>query len=1087
MKKLFLLLAVIITFAISAAAQDRTVTGEVVSADNGEPLMGATVMGVGSKIGVVTDLDGNFSITLPASVKKLSVSYVGMNTREVDITPGRMSIQLEGSNVLDEVITVAYGTAKRSSFTGSASVLDASQIESVQVANPVDALNGRVAGVQLNNVSGAPGSNPTIFIRGISSINAGNSPLIVLDGTPFSGDLNTISTQDIESMTVLKDAASNALYGARGANGVILITTKKGKGEAKVTFDAKWGQNSRAISEYDVISDPAAYYEAFATSVYNSQSTAWGGKLEGAALDEYVNKSILSNLGYNVYHVPEGESLIVNGKYLNPHATLGNRVTFGDQTFLLTPDDWDEAAYRKSLRQEYSLSVSQATDKGSFFFSANYLNNEGISNNSGFERFNGRLSADIQAKPWLKVGANVGYSHYRINSFGDDGQGSSSGNIFAVSSSIAPIYPLYVRDGEGNIMTDVNGITIMDYGDKTIGAGNDDDREGLTRPIWSSANPIQANILDVNKANGNAFNGNAYAEIRFLRDFKFTTNNAFTLNETRYNTVTNPYYGMYASSNGMVTVEHDRVADWTFQQLLNWTRQFGDHNVAVLLGHEFYRQKTYILYGQADNMLLGTNQELSGAINSGVNASEGANYNNEGWFARANYDYDGKYFASASFRRDASSRFHPNHRWGNFWSAGLAWIISKEKFFQAPWVDILKIKASYGEQGNDRIGNYRYINTYKIVNSDGTPAAEPGTMGNPLITWEKGGNFNAGVDFSFWGERLGGTIEGFVRKTSDMLYSMPLPPTFGYRSYYDNVGDMVNRGFEIDLHGDIIRTKDITVGLNANLTYVKNKITRLADRSKQQSCDGIDGYSSSTFFYGEGQSLYTFYMPTFAGVDPVSGLPTYWKSVTDPYGNEEMVRTTDYNSLSTSKDYHLQGTALPKFYGGFGIYANLYGFDASVDFNYQIGGKIYDSTYARLMSSPYDNSTGSAMHKDILTGWTPENTNTNIPRFVYGDDLIARSSSRFLTNAGYLALQNINVGYTIPAKITKKIQVEKVRLYFSADNVAIWSKRKGLDPRQGMAQGLTSSGAKTQAVSGESSSSYYSPVRTLSGGINVTF
>ena len=1088
MKKLFLLLAVIITFAISAAAQDRTVTGEVVSADNGEPLVGATVMGVGSKIGVVTDLDGNFSITLPASVKKLSVSYVGMNTREVDITPGRMSIQLEGSNMLDEVVTVAYGTAKRSSFTGSASVLDASQIESVQVSNPVDALNGRVAGVQLNNVTGAPGSNPTIFIRGISSINAGNNPLIVLDGTPFSGDLNTISTSDIESMTVLKDAASNALYGARGANGVILITTKKGKGEAKVTFDAKWGQNSRALQDYDVIKNPGQYYEAYATAIRNSQSTAWGGKLEGDALNDYVNKNLMSDLAYNVYNVPEGEQLIINGNQLNPNATLGNRVTFGGQEFLLLPDDWDDSAYRKALRQEYSLTVSQATDKSSFFFSANYLNNEGISTNSGFERFNGRLSADIQAKPWLKLGANVGYSHYRINSFGDDGQGASSGNIFAVSSTMAPIYPLYVRDGNGNIMTDANGITMMDYGDMTFGGLNaEGEREGLTRPQWASANPIQANILDVNKSKGNAFNGNAFAEIRFLNDFKFTTNNAFTLDEMRANQVTNPYYGMYASSNGMVTVEHDRTIDFTFQQLLNWTRQFGDHNVAALLGHEFYRQQTTYVYGQADNMLLGTNQELAGAINSGNNSSAESNYNNEGWFARVNYDYDGKYFASASFRRDASSRFHPDHRWGNFWSAGLAWIISKENFFQAPWVDILKIKASYGEQGNDRIGSSRYINTYSIVNSDGTPAAEPLRMGNPNITWEKGGNFNAGVDFSFWGERLGGTVEGFVRKTSDMLYSMPLPPTFGYRSYYDNVGDMVNRGFEIDLHGDIIRTKDITLGMTANLTYVKNKITRLADRSKQQKCDGVDGYSSGTFFYGEGESLYTFYMPTYAGVDPVSGLPTYWKQVTTPEGEIEMVRTTDYNSLSTSTDYHLQGSALPTLYGGFGIYANLYGFDASVDFNYQVGGKVYDSTYAGLMGSPYSESKGGAIHKDVLKGWTPENTGASIPRFVYGDQFISRSSSRFLTNAGYLALQSINVGYTLPAKATKKIQIERVRFYFSADNVAIWSKRKGLDPRQSMAQGLTASGAKEQSITGSSSSAYYSPVRTLSGGINVTF
>lgn len=1082
MKKLFLLLAVIITFALSAAAQDRTISGEVVSADNGEPLMGATVMGVGSKIGVVTDLDGNFSITLPASVKKLSVSYVGMNTLEVDITASPMTIKLENSNMLDEVITVAYGTAKRSSFTGSASVLDASKIESVQVTNPVDALSGRVAGVQLNSVTGAPGSSsPTIFIRGISSINAGNDPLIVLDGTPFSGDLNTIASQDIESMTVLKDAASNALYGARGANGVILITTKKGKGEAKVTFDAKWGQNSRAVSDYDVISSPKGYYEAYATAIANSQSAKWGlgGKLEGDALNAYVNKTLLNDLAYNVYNVPDGQTLINNGYYLNPNATLGNVVTTEDgRQFMLTPDNWSDYAYKKALRQEYNLSVAQSTDKSNFYFSANYLNNEGISPNSGFERFTGRLTADIQAKPWLKIGANASYSHYLSKSLGDDGQSASTGNVFGVASTMPPIYPLYVRDGEGNIMTDANGIQMMDYGSG--------DNAGLQRPVLSDANPIQANLLDVNKANGNAFNGNAFAEIRFLNDFKFTTNNALSLDETRYNQVTNPFYGMYADQNGSLSVEHDRVVDWTFQQLLNWTRSFGDHNVSVLLGHENYVQKTYVLYAMANNMLLPSNTELSGAITSGSNGSSRSEYNNEGYFARANYDYDGKYFASASFRRDASSRFHPDHRWGSFWSFGAAWIISKEKFFDAPWVDILKLKASYGEQGNDRIGSYRYTNTYKIVNSNGTPAAEPNTMGNPNITWEKGGNFNGGVDFSFWGDRLGGTIEGFYRKTTDMLFTIPLPPTYGYRSYYANVGDMTNAGVEIDLHGDLYRSKDITISMNANLTHYRNKITRLAPTSKQQTCDGVDGYSSGTFYYGEGESLYTFRMPTYAGVDAESGQPTWWMQVNNPDGTTSQVRTTDYTALNTTNDYHLQGTALPKVYGGFGVSGTIYGFDFAVDFNYQIGGKVYDSTYAGLMSAPTSTSVG-AFHKDVLKGWTPDNKSADLPRLVYGDLYNSRSSSFYLTNAGYLSLRSINAGYTLPTKWTKKFQVDRIRLYCSADNVAIWSKRKGLDPRQAMSNGLDSTGAKEQAISGSSSSAYYSPIRTISGGINVTF
>ncbi len=1074
MKKLFLLLAALITFSINVMAQDQRVTGVVVGADNGEPLVGATVMGVGTSVGTVTDIDGNFSLNIPAKVKKLSVSYVGMETKEVLATPGiPMTIALDNSNVLDEVITVAYGTAKRSAFTGSASVLDASEIESVQVSNPVEALKGKVSGVQLNSASGAPGSSPTIRIRGISSISAGNAPLIVVDGTPYSGDLNNISSQDIESMTVLKDAASNALYGARGANGVILITTKKGKGDAKVTFDAKWGSNQRATKDYDVITNPRQYYNTYAWALVNGQRA--NGVTDQAAILDYVRKNLIGGdtkddsygLLYNVFTAPEGEELVGEDFRLNPNATVGRLVTGADGLdYWLQPDSWRDEAYGNALRQEYNLSVSQANDRGSFYISASYLNNEGIVQNTNLERFTGRLSADLQAKPWLKVGANMSYTHFSNKALPDEGDTASSGNVFAVANQIAPIYPLWVRDGNGVIMTDANGIKMMDYGDGM--------NAGLTRPIFSNANPIQATRLDVDKAEGNAFNANGFAEIRFLRDFKFTTNNSVSVDETRNNSVTNPFYGMYATQNGMVTVAHQRIIDYTYQQLLNWTRQFGDHNLSVLLGHENYWQKSYVVAGNSVNMLLPSNEELSGAIQSQNNTSYVTNYNNEGWLGRANYDYNGKYFASASFRRDASSRFHPDHRWGSFWSLGGAWIISKESFFNAPWIDILKIKASYGEQGNDNIGNYRYVNTYTITGvKDETgalhPAAVPETMGNENITWEKNGNFNAGVDFSFWNERLSGTVEGFVRNTTDMLSFFPLPTSFGYSGYYKNVGNMSNRGFEIDLKGDIIRNKNVTWSANINMTWYKNKITKLPEWSKTGGCDGVQGYSSGSYFFGEGESLYTFRMPKWAGVDPETGVAQWWMDSKDENGKTIQVKTDDYSKAT----YHLCGTALPDVYGGFGTSVNAFGFDFSIDFTYQIGGQVYDSSYASLVSSITQSSRGTAIHKDVLKAWTPENKNSSIPRFAYGDEYFSGTSDRFLTSASYLALQSINFGYTLPSKITRKIDVDRVRIYMSADNVALWSKRQGLDPRQ--------------SITGAASNAYYAPIRTISGGINISF
>lgn len=1083
MKKLFLLLLAVVITTITAVAQTRTVTGQVVFAGDGEPLVGASVLPIGGGTGVATDIDGKFSLKVPNNVRQIQVSYVGMITRHVNITGSEpLYIELTNhENTLDEVMVVAYGTATRSSFTGSASVVNAKEIEGVQVTNPVDALKGKVSGVQINSASGAPGnSNPTVFIRGISSINAGNSPLIILDGTPYDGGLDNISTQDIESMTVLKDAASNALYGARGANGVILITTKKGQmGQARVTLDAKWGGNSRAVSDYDVITDPGEYMSVYGMMIGNYLTNPNGQfKMNDATALNATNQLLFANLrvptatggalgvssslGYNVFNVPEGQQLLLEGYKFNPAATIGRVVTYNGQEYMLMPDSWADAAYQNSLRQEYNLNISQANDRGSFYMSASYLDNQGITVNSGYKRFTGRLSADYQAKKWLKVGANMSYTNYDSKFNGDDGSSASSGNIFAVNNQLAPIYPLYVRDGQGNIMTDEYGNTMYDYGDGM--------NAGLSRPIFSQANPLSANILDVSKYNGNATSASGFAEIRFLNDFKFTTNNSVNLYDQRQTNVTNPYYGSYASSNGIVSKYSTRRINYTFQQLLSWSHLFGVHNVNVLLGHENYWNKYSYLYASRNNMLLPGNEELDGAISDGSSSSYITDYDNEGWFGRVNYDYNSKYFVSASLRRDASSRFDPKHRWGTFWSASAAWLINKEAFFHVDWVDELKLKVSYGEQGNDNIGNFRYTNTYTIVNAGGKPSAQPNTLGNRTITWEKGGNLNYGIDFSIFDQRLSGTIEGFYRKTSDMLFSFPLPPSFGYTSFYDNIGDMTNKGFEIDLRGDIIRTRNLVWSANFNLTWYKNKITRLPEERKSMTVDGVYGYNSGNYYYGEGEPLYTYHIKRWAGVNPETGAAQWWKNITDDKGNiigEE--KTENYSEAA----FHLCGSALPSTYGGFGTSLNAFGFDLSLDFTYQLGGKIYDGTYASLMSPANGSSKGRALHKDIFNGWSSTNKNSDIPMIQFEDRYQASTSDRFLTSASYLALQNINFGYTLPNKVTRALQIERVRFYFSAENVALWSKRKGLDPRQ--------------SITGSVTNAYYAPIRTLSGGVNISF
>ena len=1047
--------------SIGMALAQTQVSGTVTSSEDGSPVIGASIKVVGTNTGTVTNIDGNFSLNVSANAK-LEVSYIGMVTKTVKAAKN-MKIVLDPDNQsLDEVMVVAYGTAKKSAFTGSAAVVKSDDIAKVQVSNPVDALVGKVSGVQLYNNSGQPGvTTPSINIRGVGSINAGTSPLVIVDGAPYDGDLNSISNQDIESMTVLKDAASAALYGARGANGVILITTKNAsKGVSSITVDAKWGSNSRALPNYYTVDSPAKYYEMWYEGLYNYAKNGFGYSNDMAA--KFANTNLTSSndygLGYNVYTIPSGEYLIGSNGKLNPNATLGRVVEYDGQQYYLTPDDWTKAAYQNGLRQEYTVSANGATDKSNFYASINYLNNEGITMNSNYKRFTARLKADYQLRSWLKVAGNFTYTHHNMNYLDADGDSNDSGNIFALTQ-MAPIYPLYIRDGEGNIMYDnVAGVKRYDYGNQ--------DNAGLTRPFMTYSNPLSDNQLNILNDEGSSLNATGSAEIRFLKDFKFTSVNTVTMDESRGTNTVNPYYGQYVTSNGIVSKGHGRTWAYNYQQLLNWGHSFGLNNVEAMLGHEYYRRRFYTLSGSKSNQFSTGNSELAGAVIAGSQNSYTTDYNVEGFFGRVLYNWNERYFGSVSFRRDASSRFAKENRWGNFWSFGGAWLISKEKWFNVDWVDELKFKASYGEQGNDNIGDYLYTNTYSISNSNNEIATVPASLGNKDITWEKNGNFNTGFEFSLLKSRLSGSIEYFYRKTSDMLFYFPLAPSFGYTGYYANIGDMRNSGVEIELNGDIISNKDLKWSAHLNLTAYKNKITKLPEERRSMTVDGVQGYSSSEYFFGQGESIYTFYLKKYAGVDENTGKALYWMDTKDANGNVTGQEKTDDYSKAT---YHLCGTALPDVYGGFGTSVSWKGFDLSVEFAYQLGGKVYDSTYQSEMSF----TRGMTFHSDMLNAWTPDNTKTNVPRMQYGDKYTASTSDRWLTSASYLSLQNINLSYTLPKSLISRIGLQNLRLYVTGDNLWLWSKRQGLDPRQ--------------SIAGSSTSAYYSPIRTISGGLSVTF
>lgn len=1065
-RKLLVTLLVALGTCISSLAQQLQVTGTVKD-QAGQPVAGATILVQGSTAGTTSNADGSYVIAVPAQ-GTLQVSFIGYQSQQIPVgDKTRIDIVLkEDAKAIDDVIVVAFGTAKKEAFTGSATVLKSDDIAKTQQSNVAQALAGKVAGVQLTNTSGQPGKSPEIRIRGFSSLNAGNSPLWIVDGMPYSGDLNNLNPSDVESMTVLKDAASNSLYGARGANGVVMITTKKAKSkEAVVSVDAKWGVNSRAVRDYEYITNPAQFYETHygALKNYYLDSDMTLAEAHAKANRNLTGSANDGGLGYMVYTLPAGQEFIGSNGKLNPQATLGRRLVYEGEEYYLQPDDWTDAAFRTSLRQEYNVSVGGSGDKTSVYASFGYLNNEGIAYNSDMERFTARAKVDYQAKKWLKLGVNASYSRFHYNSINDEGASNSSGNVFAYTTLVGPIYPLYIRGGDGRILYTEEGIKRYDYGENA----------GMVRSIFPNSNALSESRLNTNASEGNAFNGTGYFDISFLRDFKFTFNAGVSLDETRSTDVRNPYFGQFAGEEGLLSKQHTRQYEYNTQQILNYTKQIGDHNVNAMVGHEYYNQTFYLLGAAKSHMLTGENDELSGAIIDMQNAgSSRLEYNNEGYFARVMYDYSNKYFLSASFRRDASSRFHSKHRWGNFWSVGGAWIITREDFMAGTheWLDNLKFKASIGSQGNDNIGDFRYTNTYTIENANGKVSTAFRDKGSENITWETNSNFNTGLEFSLYRGVVSGGVEYFLRRTTDMLLSFPTPPSLGYSSYYANVGDMRNSGIEIELNFMPVNREHVQWNLNLNMTHLRNKITMLPPERRTKEVEGYRGYVSGTTFFGEGLPMYTFYMKKFAGVSD-EGKSMWYMDELDGEKNPtgRRVTTTEY---AKATDY-LCGNPIPDLYGGFGTSLNFYGFDFSVAFTYQIGGLAYDSGYAAAMYSPANKSTGQNWHKDILNAWSPENPTSRIPRLQYEDQNQNANSDRFLMNASYLNLQNINFGYTLPSKITQKFGVGKLRVYLSCENVWYWSKRQGFDPRY--------------SYSGSTSQASYSPVRTISGGINLQF
>lgn len=602
------LIAILGAGALFVGAQNRQISGTVANPE-GQPIVGATVVVDGTSAGTTTGSNGKFTVAAPADAT-LTVSFIGYQSQQIPVAGKTwLDIELkEDSQSIDDVIVVAYGTTKKEAFTGSASVIKTDDIAKRQVSNVTNALSGVTSGVQVTSTNGQPGTDATVRIRGIGSFSASNKPLYVVDGVPYDGQISSINTADIESLTVLKDAAASAIYGARGANGVILITTKRGKSsEAVITVDAKWGSNSRAVPQYDVITDPGQYMELVGQSMSTYAQLLRGFTPEQAA--QYIEKNVYTNsaggVGYRVFDYPEGETLIGADGKLNPNATLG--YVNGDYLFL--PDNWyDELFDKGNLRQEYNVSISGNSDKINYYASLGYLDDSGIMSNSGFTRYSTRLKADYQAKKWLKFGANVSYSNVENNNPTNQTSSGSSANIFYLTGMIAPIYPLYIRNAEGSVAKDSHGYTMYDFGDTSTGMP-------YKRTFMSGSNPASMWELDKATYTYDDFSSRYYATVDIYKGLKFTYNLGVDLSAYRYQRLYNPYYGQYSKVGGVIYVANKRELALNQQQLLNYSGTFADkHNIDILVGHETYKWKRSYLQGGREKIFNPNVVELNNAI-----------------------------------------------------------------------------------------------------------------------------------------------------------------------------------------------------------------------------------------------------------------------------------------------------------------------------------------------------------------------------------------------------------------------------------------------------------------------------------------
>ncbi len=934
-----------------------------------------------------------------SSAKTLVVSYIGMQTQKVTVAPNLKVSLKSNAELLDEVVVTGYGVQRKASFTGAAAVVGEETLTKKNDANFVKVLEGAVPGVQMNNSTSMPGVWGSVYVRGRASLNSGTQPLYVIDGMPVNSDTDAMSSSDnnmvdpmtsinpadIESITVLKDAAATAIYGSRAANGVIVVTTKKGsEGKFNINLDVKQGFVSMGNNNMD-----------FA----NAEQSM---KLFADGLTAYQGGDWQENYDY-----------------------LADSYFGWDRK---TSTDWMDAITRKGYYQDYNLNAQGRTGNTGYYVSLGYLNTEGLIIGSDMERFSGRLNLDSKFK-WATIGVNTSYSYSTQNGFSLSTGGAMSSPLTAAISSQTPMDPVYDSEGNYNNINMYNPVALMD------------EEAG-----------------ELNETTMQTVNLNPYLQIDFGLGIYAKTTLGVNITDLRQYQYWSALYNPQAMDyNGLGQQYNSRNSVITWNNVFGWNHKFADkHDVSLMLGQEMQKKAYFYEYyaksdfpfadsGMRDLTTAGTDQGSEYYKREARLAS---------YFLDAHYAYADKYYLSGSFRRDGSSVFGANTRWGNFWSVGGKWRMSGEDFLNSNNVITnATLRASYGTVGNQDIDWYAARGFYGAgYNYNQMPGMRPVSISNQELTWEVSKKFDVGFDLSLW-HRLHFTFDFYNEITSDALFQVPLSMTTGMSETYQNIGKIRNRGIEFSVNANIIQTKDWTWSAYANLTWNKNEVMKL-------STDDPIEYTYQII--EEGRPYTQFKMKEYAGVDTETGRPLWYLNET---GDET---TSDYNAAA--KRY--VGDADPDVLGGFGTNLTWKDIDFGLTFNYRLGGKVYDSGAS---FTGFGMAFRTPLEDVALNSWTEDNKNAKYPQYIYRDPYNATAtSSRFLYSGNYLRISNLTLGYTLPKKWTEKAFIQKLRAYISVDNLYTFTASDfvGYNPETS-ANGVIAW--------------QYPATRTFIGGIQLTF